>query len=127
MNCYVRRGIPRRTFDGGIVRHGSRFGLAKFGLFGYFLSGHHAQHGAVGLLACRDFRPLLPGGQYFHLQLIDVVLSGLRMLDDGGDFADGVVQYTGSQLADGPASYASFDQAAVRRFSARGIAAMIPH
>jgi predicted nucleic-acid-binding protein len=57
----------------------------------------------------------------------DAVLSGLRMLDDGGDFADGVVQYTGSQLADGPSTYASFDQEAVRRLSARGIAALIPH
>ena len=56
----------------------------------------------------------------------DAVLAGLRMLDDGGDFADGVVQYTGSQLADGPSTYASFDQAAVHCLSARGIAAMIP-
>jgi len=56
----------------------------------------------------------------------DAVLAGLRMLDDNGDFADGVVQYTGSVLADGPSTYASFDQAAVSRLSARGIAAMIP-
>ncbi len=57
----------------------------------------------------------------------DAVLSGLRMLDDGGDFADGVVQYIGRQLADGPSTYVSFDQAVVRRFSARGIPAMTPH
>jgi predicted nucleic-acid-binding protein len=57
----------------------------------------------------------------------DAVLSGLRMLDDGGDFADGVVQYTGSRLADGPSTYVSFDKEAVHRLSARGIAAMIPH
>jgi predicted nucleic-acid-binding protein len=56
----------------------------------------------------------------------DAVLAGLRMLDDGGDFADGIVQYTGSQLAHEPATYASFDQGAVSRLSARGIAAMIP-
>jgi predicted nucleic-acid-binding protein len=56
----------------------------------------------------------------------DAVLAGLRMLDDGGDFADGVVQYTGSLLAGGPSTYASFDQAAVSRLVARGIAAMIP-
>jgi predicted nucleic-acid-binding protein len=56
----------------------------------------------------------------------DTVLAGLRMLDDGGDFADGVVQYTGSQLADGPSTFASFDQGAVSRLTARGIAAVIP-
>jgi predicted nucleic-acid-binding protein len=56
----------------------------------------------------------------------DVVLAGLRMLDDGGDFADGVVQYTGGLLAGGSSVYASFDQAAVSRLSARGFAAMIP-
>ena len=56
----------------------------------------------------------------------DVVLAGLRMLDDGGDFADGVVQYTGSLLAGAPATFASFDQDAVRRLSARGITAMVP-
>jgi predicted nucleic-acid-binding protein len=56
----------------------------------------------------------------------DAVLAGLRMLDDGGDFADGVVQYSGNLLAGGPSTYASFDQAAVSRLAARGIAAMIP-
>ncbi|MDR2189084.1 MAG: type II toxin-antitoxin system VapC family toxin [Azonexus sp.] len=56
----------------------------------------------------------------------DEVLAGLRMLDDGGDFADGVAQYTGSQLAGGASTFASFDQGAVSRLSARGIAAMIP-
>jgi len=48
------------------------------------------------------------------------------MLDDGGDFADGVVQYTGSLLAEGPSTFASFDQAAVRRLVMRGIAAVVP-
>jgi len=56
----------------------------------------------------------------------DVVLAGLRMLDDGGDFADGVVQYAGSQLAGGPSTFASFDQSAVSRLAARGIATMVP-
>jgi predicted nucleic-acid-binding protein len=56
----------------------------------------------------------------------DAVLAGLRMLDDGGDFADGVVQYTGNQLAGGPSTFASFDQDAVSRLAARGIAAVIP-
>jgi predicted nucleic-acid-binding protein len=56
----------------------------------------------------------------------DAVLAGLRMLNDGGDFADGVIQYTGSQLSNGPSVYASFDKVAVSRLSARGLAAMIP-
>jgi predicted nucleic-acid-binding protein len=56
----------------------------------------------------------------------DAVLAGLRMLDQGGDFADGVAHYTGSLLAGGPSSFASFDQAAVERLVARGLAAMIP-
>jgi len=56
----------------------------------------------------------------------NAILAGLRVLDDGGDFADGVVQYTGSLLADGPSTFVSFDQAAVSRLAARGIAAMIP-
>jgi predicted nucleic-acid-binding protein len=56
----------------------------------------------------------------------DAVLAGLRMLDEGGDFADGVVQYTGRQLAGEPCTFASFDQAAVSRLAARGIAAIIP-
>jgi predicted nucleic-acid-binding protein len=56
----------------------------------------------------------------------DAVLAGLRILDDGGDFADGVVQYTGSLLAGGPSTFASFDQGAVSRLAARGVAAMIP-
>lgn len=56
----------------------------------------------------------------------DEVLAGLRMLDDGGDFTDGVAQYTGSQLAGAPSTFVSFDQGAVSRLAARGIAAMIP-
>jgi predicted nucleic-acid-binding protein len=56
----------------------------------------------------------------------DAVMAGLRMLDDGGDFADGVVQYTGRLLAGGPSTFASFDQGVVSRLTARGIAAMIP-
>jgi len=56
----------------------------------------------------------------------DAVLAGLRVLDSGGDLADGIVQYTGSLLANGPSTFVSFDQTAVSHLVARGIAAMIP-
>ncbi|MCL2344848.1 MAG: type II toxin-antitoxin system VapC family toxin, partial [Desulfobulbus sp.] len=56
----------------------------------------------------------------------DEVSAGLQMLDASGDFADGVVQYTGSLLAGGPSTFASFDQEAVSRLSARGIKGMVP-
>lgn len=57
----------------------------------------------------------------------DEVLAGLRMLDDGGDFSDGVIQYTGDKLAGRHAStFASFDRGAVRRLATYGIATMIP-
>ena len=54
------------------------------------------------------------------------VRAGLRMLDAGGDFADGVIQHTGARLAGAPCTYASFDRTAIKRFAARGIAALLP-
>lgn len=54
------------------------------------------------------------------------VHAGLRMLDAGGDFADGVIQHTGSQLADAPSVFASFDQQAVRLLAAQGFATLVP-
>lgn len=56
----------------------------------------------------------------------DAVHAGLRMLDAGGDFADGVIQHTGSQLADAPSVFASFDQQAVRLLAAQGFATLVP-
>jgi predicted nucleic-acid-binding protein len=56
----------------------------------------------------------------------DAVLAGLQMLESNGDFADGVVQYTGNQLAGGSSIFVSFDKAAVTRFLASGITAIIP-
>lgn len=57
----------------------------------------------------------------------DEVLAGLQMMDAGGDFSDGVIQYMGGKLAGGAAStFASFDRNAVGKLSARGIAAVIP-
>ena len=59
------------------------------------------------------------------------VHAGLRMLDAGGDFADGVIQHTGSQLAGSqlagtPSVFASFDQQAVRLLAAQGFATLVP-
>jgi predicted nucleic-acid-binding protein len=54
----------------------------------------------------------------------DEIEAGLKMLDDGGDFADGVIAYTGGVMAGEPATFVSFDRQAVRRLSAGGLPAM---
>jgi predicted nucleic-acid-binding protein len=46
------------------------------------------------------------------------VEAGLAMLDAGGDFADGVIAFTGRQL--GGAVFASFDRKAISLVSAAG-------
>lgn len=57
----------------------------------------------------------------------DAVSAGLRMLEDGGDFADGVLEYMGRRMADGaPCVFASFDKQAVKLLAMRGVAAAIP-
>jgi predicted nucleic-acid-binding protein len=56
----------------------------------------------------------------------DEVEAGVKMLDNGGDFADGVIAYAGGVMAGEPSTFVSFDQQAVHKLSARGIAAMIP-
>ena len=57
----------------------------------------------------------------------DAVSAGLRMLEDGGDFADGVLEYMGRRMADGaPCVFASFDRQAVKLLTKRGVAAAIP-
>ena len=56
----------------------------------------------------------------------DAVLAGLHMADAGGDFADGVMQHLGNRLAGAPGVFLSFDRSAVKRLTARGIAASIP-
>jgi predicted nucleic-acid-binding protein len=56
----------------------------------------------------------------------DEVDAGLRFLDAGGDFADGVIAYTGKKMASGPATFVSFDKRAVGLLNDRGIAALIP-
>jgi predicted nucleic-acid-binding protein len=49
---------------------------------------------------------------------LPAVQAGLAMLDAGGDFADGVIAFTGRQL--GGAVFASFDRQAVELVSAAG-------
>ncbi|GHU03387.1 DNA-binding protein [Betaproteobacteria bacterium] len=56
----------------------------------------------------------------------DEVEAGLAMLRKGGDFADGVNEYTGRQMSRGATVFASFDKKAVGLLTERGIPAMIP-
>ena len=50
--------------------------------------------------------------------------AGLAMLDDGGDFADGVIADAGKWL--GAETFVSFDKKAVKSLRARGEAARAP-
>ena len=54
------------------------------------------------------------------------VRAGLHMLDAGDDFADGVIQHTGSQQAGAPSVFASFDHKAVRLLEEQGFSALVP-
>ena len=56
----------------------------------------------------------------------DAVLAGLRIAEDGGDFADGVIQYVGSVRAGAPSVFVSFDEEAVKLLTKRGVAAVSP-
>ncbi|HBT97756.1 MAG TPA: VapC toxin family PIN domain ribonuclease [Desulfobulbaceae bacterium] len=54
----------------------------------------------------------------------DEIEAGLKMIDSGGDFADGVIAYTGGVMAGEPSTFVSFDKQAVRKLSANGLSAM---
>jgi predicted nucleic-acid-binding protein len=56
----------------------------------------------------------------------DEVEAGLRMMDAGGDFADGVNAYAGTRMASSTAVFVSFDQQAVRLLNGQGMSAMAP-
>jgi predicted nucleic-acid-binding protein len=56
----------------------------------------------------------------------DEVEAGLRMMELGGDFADGVNAYTGQSMARGQAVFASFDKQAVRLLVEQGLSAIVP-
>ncbi len=51
------------------------------------------------------------------------VEAGLALLDDGGDFADGVIAHEGAWL--GGETFVSFDKVAVARLAANGLAARL--
>lgn len=50
--------------------------------------------------------------------------AGIRLHEQGGDFADGVIEFEGRHL--GGTSFASFDRAAVRLLERAGLAAAVP-
>jgi predicted nucleic-acid-binding protein len=50
--------------------------------------------------------------------------AGLSALDDGGDFADGIIAFEGRQL--GGETFVSFDKKANKRLEAQGMAARSP-
>lgn len=50
-----------------------------------------------------------------------VTTAGLRMLDRGGDFADGVIAAAGASM--GGETFVSFDRKAIARLGAMGMAA----
>lgn len=52
------------------------------------------------------------------------VEAGLALLEEGGDFADGVIAHDGQWL--GGETFVSFDRKAVRLLEKRGIAVRIP-
>jgi predicted nucleic-acid-binding protein len=52
------------------------------------------------------------------------VEMGLRIMDAGGDFADGVHAMSGLRLAPGQATFASFDKQAVRLLAGCGLSAL---
>lgn len=55
---------------------------------------------------------------------MSAVEAGLKFLDEGGDFADGVIAHEGRRL--GADVFVSFDRDAVRRLMEQGKAAQVP-
>ena len=56
----------------------------------------------------------------------DEVAAGLQMLDAGGDFADGIIEYTGRNLARNvTTTFLSFDKNAVSTLAKRGLSALL--
>ncbi len=56
----------------------------------------------------------------------EAVLAGLRIAEDGGDFADGVIQHMGSVHAAAPSVFLSLDAETVKLLTQQGIAATSP-
>lgn len=67
--------------------------------------------------------------EFDHIVIVgDEVEAGLQMLDAGGDFADGVIEYTGRSLAHNvTTTFLSFDKNAVGTLVRRGLSALLLH
>jgi predicted nucleic-acid-binding protein len=65
--------------------------------------------------------------EFDHLVISDdEVAAGLQMLDAGGDFADGVIEYTGRNLVRNvTTTFLSFDKNAVSILAKRGFSALL--
>jgi predicted nucleic-acid-binding protein len=67
--------------------------------------------------------------EFDHVSIADdEVEAGLKMLEAGGDFADGVIEYTGRALAHNTATtFFSFDKNAVGTLAKSGLSALLLH
>jgi predicted nucleic-acid-binding protein len=67
--------------------------------------------------------------EFDHVSIADdEVEAGLKMLETGGDFADGVIEYTGRALAHNAATtFFSFDKNAVGTLAKSGLSALLLH
>jgi len=65
--------------------------------------------------------------EFDHVSIVDdEVEAGLQMLDAGGDFADGVIEYTGRSIArNATTTFFSFDKNAVNGLARRGLSALL--
>lgn len=73
---------------------------------------------------CAGFQHLLSTSKIVCRE--DEVNAGMLMLERGGDFADGINEFSGRKMANDACVFATFDEDAVKLFTERGIAAMIP-
>ncbi|GHT96831.1 DNA-binding protein [Betaproteobacteria bacterium] len=73
---------------------------------------------------CHVFKAFLESDKFVCKE--EEIEAGMLMLEQGGDFADGVNEYTGRVMTRGLSVFASFDKKAVKLLSERGIPAMIP-
>jgi predicted nucleic-acid-binding protein len=54
----------------------------------------------------------------------DEIEAGLKMVDSGGDFADGVIAYVGRAMSNEPSTFLSFDKRAIKILSAKELSVM---
>jgi predicted nucleic-acid-binding protein len=67
--------------------------------------------------------------EFEHVSIVDdEVEAGLKMLEAGGDFADGVIEYTGRTFArNTTTTFFSFDKNAVGKLVKSGLSALLLH